>query len=106
MDNQQVQLDPQELQALKEGRQLQELTALPGWGLLRQWLEDRIHNSWLDPRSFKTEEEFIKAYNEAWSMAQAAEQVLGYVQNKCDEAEHLIKKERGELVDKLREAIS
>ena len=106
MDNQPIQLNLQEQQALSEGRQIQEVAALPGWQLLRQWLEDKIRNSWLDPRSFKSLEEFTKAYNEAWAVAQAAEQVLAYVQTKSDEAETLTKKEKGEVIDKLREGVS
>lgn len=74
--------------------------------MLRPWLEDKIKHSWVDPRSFNTNEEFIRAYNVAWGFSQAADQILGFIDQMIEEAEGLTKKEQGEIKDKLKEGLS
>jgi hypothetical protein len=78
-----------------------------GWKeILRPWLEDKIHNSWVDPRSFKNDEEYLYAVKTAWAFANAGEQILSFIERMVEEAEELTKKEKGEKKDKLREALS
>ncbi len=45
-------------------------------------------------------------YKLAWSFAKAAQEILDYVDTSVQIAEELNKKEKGELIDKLREGIS
>ena len=40
----------------------------------------------------------------AWAFAQASEQILAFTAKMIEEAEAITKKEKGELVDKLRES--
>lgn len=78
-----------------------------GWlEVLKPWLEDKIHNSWVDPRSFKNDEEYVYAMKTAWSFAQAGEEILAFTEKMIEEAEALTKKEKGEIKDKLRETFS
>ena len=60
----------------------------------------------MDPRAFKSEDEFLRAYNVAWGFAQAAEQILAFVSKNIEEAEAITKKEKGEVKNVLREAVS
>lgn len=79
----------------------------PGWQeVFQPWLEDKIKHSWVDPRKAKSDKDLLYQYKTAWAFAQAAEEILSFVQKLQEEAEHLTKKEKGELVDKLREAVS
>lgn len=76
--------------------------------MLRPWLQAKLHNSWLDPRDpqFKTNEEFLRAYNSAWAFAQASEGILAFIEDMIAESEGLTKKEKGEVKDKLAESMS
>jgi hypothetical protein len=60
----------------------------------------------VDPRSFKDQDEFVGAYKTAWALAQACDQIIGLTEKLIQESEGLTKKERGEVKDLLREAIS
>ncbi len=73
------------------------MVSQPGWAeVFRPWLESKINNSWIDPRdpSFKSQEDFIRAYNTAWSFARAAEDILAYTDKLIEEAEGITKKEK------------
>lgn len=95
----------QELQ--KQGRQVGEMVQTKGWvQVLKPWLEDRIHHSWVDPRQFKSDKEYAYAMKTAWGFAQAAEEILAFVDKVKEESEMLTKKEKDEIKDKLREAVS
>ena len=74
--------------------------------MLLPWLQDRIRNSWVDPRAFKDQEEFVRAYNVAWAHAQAATQIISFVETMVEQSEGLTKKEKDEVIDKVRESIS
>lgn len=67
--------------------------------VFRPWLEGNIANSWPDPREVNDKDAFIYRYNVAWGMSQAADQILKFVDDKVAHAEHLEKKEAGEIVD-------
>jgi hypothetical protein len=69
-------------------------------------LEDKIHNSWVDPRSFKNDEEYAYANKTAWAFASCAQQIIDYVNTNIEQAEMLSKKEKGQMIDKLREGVS
>lgn len=101
-----VKLTTEEEQLQKQGYQLKEMADLPGWrDLLRPWLQDKINHSWLDPRKVKDDETLLYEYKVAWAFAQAAQEILDYIQKGIEEAEYLTKKERGEIKDSLREAL-
>lgn len=74
--------------------------------MLLPWLQDRIRNSWVDPRSFKSDEEYAYAMKTAWAFAQASEEILAFIQKNIEEAEGLTKKESGEIINKLRESVN
>lgn len=64
--------------------------------VFRPWLEGKIKHTWLDPREAKTEEDFTRQYNLAWALAQSADQILKFVDDKVAHAEFLERKEAGE----------
>jgi hypothetical protein len=66
---------------------------------------DKINHSWVDPKQFKKDEDFMRAYNVAWAFAEASQQILQFVDNMIEEAESLTKKERGELKNKWKEML-
>ena len=100
-----VKLNKEESQRQEQGYLIKELVNSKGWlEVLKPWLEDRIHNSWVDPRSFESDEKYLYAMKTAWAFAQASEQILAFTTNMIEEAEALTKKEKGEAKDKLRES--
>jgi len=46
----------------------------------------------------------LYATKTAWAFADASEQILALIENMVVEAEALTKKEKGEIINKLREA--
>ena len=100
-------LTQEEAQLQSQGRQLKEMSQSQGWQeVLEPWLRNKISHSWVDPRSFKDQEEFIRAYNVSWGFAKAAQDILSFIESMVDQAEGLTKKENDEIKDKVREAIS
>ena len=102
-----VKLTKEEELSRKQGAFLKEVTDLPGWQeVLLPWLRDKINHSWVDPRTVESNEDFVRRYNLAWSMAQSCDQIIGFVTQMIEEGEALAKKEKGEEKSILREAIS
>lgn len=79
---------------------------MPGWELLRQWLQSNLINKWLDPRESKEAEEFFYKYSAAFGMSKGSQEILDWVEQRVQEHDELLKKERGENTDKLREAFT
>lgn len=67
--------------------------------MLRTYLEDKIHNSWVNPGDFKDETEFLHAYRNAWGLAKAASEILEWVDSSIDQAAALEKKEKDEIAN-------
>jgi len=53
----------------------------------------------VDPRQFKSDEEYIYAEKTAWAFADAAQQILGIVDGAGKTANALRAKEKGEQTD-------
>ena len=95
-------LSKEERQVLAQGELLVQLSQNRGWlEVLKPWLEDRLHNSWLDPTKIKDTKEFLYQYAFAWSFAKAVGEILAFVDQAKNETERLRKKEKGETVDKF-----
>lgn len=104
---QQDNLSPEERQALSQGAKLLETCQTPGWvEVLQPYLQSKLTNSWVDPRKAKDDEDFVRQYNIAWAFAQAAEEILGFISTTQDAVSKLRQKEKGEIVDKLRQSVS
>jgi len=100
-----VKLDQGESARQKQGYQVKQLVKSEGWQeVLLPWLQDKIRNSWVDPRSFKDDVEYAYAMKTAWAWAKASEEILAFTEKMVEEAEALTKKEKGLLIDKLRES--
>lgn len=69
-------------------------------------LETQIKSAVVDPRKFKTDEEYLFAQKTAWAYGQHASDILDLIENKVTEAEFLTEKEQGKHKDKLAEAMS
>lgn len=74
--------------------------------MLLPWLQLKLHNSWVDPREGKDNEEFIRRYNLAFAYAKVSQEIIEYVEKIIEEGEALAKKEKGEEPNILREAVS
>ena len=70
------------------------------------FLQSKINNSWVDPRKSKSDEKLMYEYKLAWAMAKSADEIIAFVDQMKDTVESLLKKQRGETVDKLRESLS
>lgn len=67
--------------------------------VLRPWLEDKIKHTWLDPREAKDDGDFKRRYELSWALAQSADQILKFVDDKVKETEYLEQKADGKIED-------
>jgi hypothetical protein len=70
------------------------------------YLKTKINHSWVDPRTAKSDKDLLYQYKTAWAFAKAAEEILAFVQEAQETGEKLVKKQRGEEIDKLRTSLS
>lgn len=102
-----MELTKQELLLQKQGFQAQELTETKYWQeVLKPRLELAARSSLVDPRSFKSDEEYLYAQKVAWAHSSAANEILEAIDQDIETAIALTKKEKGEIKDKLREGVS
>ena len=95
-------LSNQEQVALKQSRQVWEMSQQAGWQeVLLPWLEDKLNQSFPDPAQFKSEGAFVYAAKVASVYKKVVAELLMYVSSSKETVEHLTKKEKGELVDKF-----
>jgi hypothetical protein len=69
-------------------------------------LEAQIKMSVVDPRKFKSDEEYLYAQKIAWATGQAYSDLLDLIENRVSDAAFLTEKEQGKHIDKLAEAMS
>lgn len=69
-------------------------------------MEQTISKALVDPRRFKNDEEYIYAQKVAWAYGQHASDHLAMLDQMMEDAEALVKKEKGEIPDKLADAMS
>jgi hypothetical protein len=78
----------------------------PGWQeVIKPFLESKIQHLWVDPTT-KDDTTLLYEYKLGWAFAKAANEILELIDKLQEEAEMITKKEKGELKDKLREAVS
>src|SRR3990167_5938538 len=96
------QLSQEESKAQEEGHQLKELVSSRAYQeVFLPWLQSKINHQWVDPRDFKSQDEFVRAYNISWGFAKACTEIQEWLESRISEAEMLTKKEKGELKDNL-----
>jgi hypothetical protein len=95
-----MELNQQEQDRVFKGEALAQLKSHKGWEILEQWLKDRAHHSWVNPRGMK-KEDWEWAELNAYHSAEVAKQMLDDVEKSISDADYLRKKERGELKDKF-----
>jgi hypothetical protein len=93
-------LTKQEEESLKEANLITEMVSCPGWAVFQRFLEQKIKNSWLDPRLCKSKEELAYQYTIAWGSAKAAEEILEFVDTMRDTQQALVAKAQGKVIDK------
>ena len=95
-------LTPSEQEDLKQSQHLLDLARNKGWQeVLRPWLQSKVQTSWLDPRKAGSDEELLYQYKVAWGFAQAADEILKFVESAKDKVDFYLKKERGEVTNKF-----
>jgi len=65
-----------------------------------------VQSALVDPRKFKSDEEYSFAQRTAWAGAQNVTELLNWIDGKVQEAEYLTEKEQGKVVDKVRDSLS
>lgn len=65
-------------------------------------LESKARNSWVDPASFSTTEEFMHAYNSARGWAKAVSEILEMGSVMQQRAQDLQDKKKDKQVDKFK----
>lgn len=102
-----VNLTKEEESLRRQGNLLKELKEHKGWQeVLLPFLRLKLHNSWVDPREGKDNEEFMRRYNLAFAFAKTSQEIIDYIDRMIEESEALTKKEKDEEVNVLRDAVS
>ena len=97
-----VELSQEEQESLGLAQLVAEMRKTRGWQeIVEPWLKTKFSNSWLDPRNSKDQTEFFYQYSTAWAFAQAVTEIFRYLDETQAKADYLIKKQKGELVDKF-----
>ena len=100
MDKQESILSLQEEQAFKEDNQVWQMAQSEGWQqVFRPFLVAKLQESFPDPSDFKKEEEFIYAAKVTSVFKKVVAEILGWVEQRIEEAKHLEQKKKGELKD-------
>lgn len=101
-----VQLTREEKLRQEQGRQVKEMCQTEGWRkVIFPILEAQVKSAVVDPRKFKSDEEYLYAQKIAWAYGQAYSDLLIQIDAKAADCEYLTEKEEGKIKDKLREAI-
>ena len=96
-------LDQQEQETLKQGLLLKEMVATKGWQeIFQPYLKLKLQHSWLDPRQVQDREKFFYQYVTGWGFAQAAQEILDYLEKTLSQTEYLLKKSQGEIEPEIR----
>lgn len=69
------------------------------------WLKGRAFHSWVDPKEFKSKEEWDWAEMNLYHSADVSRQILSDIESAIADAVNLRKKERGELDTNLFERL-
>ena len=91
-------LNEQEEQELAEGQALYEMDRNnPGWQIIKKWLVDAAHHSWVDPRTTKNQKEWMWRELSAFHASNNAKEILEEVAKAVSRAEYLDKVKSGEI---------
>lgn len=89
-------LSKEEQESLRELEKLASLRESEGYkDLLLPFLRDKVQNSWVDPRGFKSDEEYAFAMKVAWGLAQASQEIMNWVEQRYQECVGLRNKADG-----------
>src|SRR3990172_2218506 len=98
MDNQSKegrQLTKQEQERQLMGYQLLEMVNSKGWGLFRDFLDNKIKQDFVDPQSFTDDAAELTAHRKLAMMKKIALEMLDLVDMQIEEAKQLTKIEKG-----------
>lgn len=96
-------LTKEEQEALDQANQVWAMAETKGWKeVVLPLLQLKAQNSWKDPREVKDLSKFFYDYNIAWSMAQAAKELVSFVEGQIEMAKQLEKKAKGEEKETFR----
>lgn len=90
-------LNELERKELNEGQSLYEMTKTAGFEILRQKLEDLGYHSWVDPRDVPDRQEWEWRELNGFHAANAARELMEWIQKSISRSEYLEKKKRGEI---------
>jgi len=101
-----IKLTDEEKKIQLQGSQLRVMTETPGWKeVFMPYFEAKIRNAWVDPREFKSDEEYAYAMKTAWAMAKASDEIIEFVEKTIEEGIAMGEKQKGK-VNKLTESMS
>ena len=89
-------LSDEEAVELKEGHDLQAMTATAGWAIVEGWLKD-ISQALPDPRAVDSDKDYMWRVLNAFHAQNNAVELRNGIQEKISRAEFLQKKSRGEI---------
>jgi len=92
-----IKLNEIERDELNEGQVLYEMTKTAGFGILKKKLDDLGFHSWVDPRDVPDQKEWEWRELNGFHAANAAKELLEWIQKSISRSEYLEKKKRGEI---------
>ena len=102
LTQQQDNLSKPEQEALKQARLVWQMAEHKGWSeVVLPYLTDKLNQSFPDPSKFTKEEEFVYAAKVTSVFKKVIAEILGWVDQKVQEAKYLEKKEKGEIKEKF-----
>ena len=93
-------LNEDELEELRDGQSLYEMTQTSGWKVVEKWLEDLAFHAWIDPRECKSEEEWKWRELSNFHAANNAKELIDNIQKAIDRSDYLDKVSKGIIEEK------
>lgn len=95
-------LTREELDEVRAGQDLHEMTQSAGWKVFQGWLEDRAHHSWVDPKGTNAKDEWVWQELNAFHSADVARQLIEDVNTAVNRSLYLGDVASGKVVEGRR----
>lgn len=81
-------LTAEQLSDLTNGKDIKDMTTMPGWKIVEGWLKSRSFHAWVDPRGL-SKEEWDWAELNAYHSADVSKELLLDIEEAIEKAEQL-----------------
>lgn len=93
-------LNEGELEELRSGQSVYEMTQTSGWKVVEGWLQDMAYHSWVDPLETDSEKQWVWRELNAYHAANIAKQFIDNIQKAIDRGDYLDKVSKGVIEER------